>query len=93
MIVASIPDWGVTPTGDGHDRAKIAAEIDVFNGLAKRATLRRGARWVDITDLSRLAADDPTMTAEDGLHPTAAMYTLWVERILPMAREVLVNRP
>ncbi len=93
VVVISIPDWGVTPTGDGRDRARIAAEIDVFNELARRATLRRGARWVDITDLSRLAADNPSMTADDGLHPTAQMYELWVERLLPSVEEILKDVP
>jgi len=89
VVVISIPDWGVTPTGEGHNRAKVAAEIDVYNGLAKRVTRVRGARWVDITDLSRLASDNPAFTTQDGLHPTAAMYSLWVDRILPVAGEVL----
>src|SRR5688500_6989550 len=27
VIVISIPDWGVTPSADGHDRSRIAKEI------------------------------------------------------------------
>jgi lysophospholipase L1-like esterase len=29
------------------------------------------------------------MLADDGLHPSAAQYMLWMQRLLPLAREVL----
>lgn len=93
VIVISIPDWGVTPAGDDVDRNRVAVEIDVFNDLAEHRTRRYGARWVGITDLSRLALDDPTLTAPDNLHPSGPMYTLWVERILPVATEILGPQP
>src|SRR2546430_13215800 len=47
--------------------------------------LRVGARYVDITPESRHAADDPTLVASDGLHPSAKMYAAWVELALPVA--------
>src|SRR5262245_24494294 len=56
VIVLSIPDWGVTPYAAGRDRKQIAAEIDRFNAAALAETKRAGARWVDVTPASRLAA-------------------------------------
>lgn len=93
VLVISIPDWGVTPAGDDVDRARVAAEIDVFNDLAAHRARQYGARWINITDLSRLALDDPALTAPDDLHPSGPMYTLWVERILPVALEILGPQP
>lgn len=85
VIVVSIPDWGVTPfaKAQGVDASRVAAEIDAFNAAACACTLARGARWVDITGLSRGIARD--LLALDGLHPSAAQYTLWAAHVLPEA--------
>jgi lysophospholipase L1-like esterase len=31
------------------------------------------------------------MLADDGLHPSAAMYTLWTQAALPVARSLLAK--
>jgi lysophospholipase L1-like esterase len=36
-----------------------------------------------VTGVSRLAADDVTLIAGDGLHPSGKMYTEWVRLALP----------
>jgi lysophospholipase L1-like esterase len=87
VVVLSIPDWGVTPFADGRDRAGIAAAIDAFNEVARAAADRAGAHWVDVTDISREAAE--RWLAPDGLHPSGAQYARWAERVLPVARDVL----
>lgn len=79
VIVFSIPDWGVTPFAAGRDRRQIAIEIDRFNVINREETFRAGARYVDITPISRRAATDRTLVAPDGLHPSGAMYRQWVE--------------
>ena len=92
VIVVSIPDWGVTPFAEGRDRAKIAAEIDRFNAVNREVTASLGARYVDITPGSRMAATDASLTASDGLHPSGAMYGGWARAILPEALAAL-GRP
>lgn len=89
VVVLSIPDWGVTPFAAERDRAKIAAEIDLFNAVNREETERAGARYVDITPHSRQVAGDPAMTAPDGLHPSGEMYEFWARSALPAAREAL----
>ncbi|PFG75276.1 SGNH/GDSL hydrolase family protein [Tepidiforma thermophila] len=89
VVVLSIPDWGVTPFANGRDRARIAAEIDAFNEVNRAAAAGAGARWLDVTPVSREAARDPGLLAGDGLHPSAAMYARWVELLLPHARAIL----
>ena len=84
VIVVSIPDWGVTPFAEGRDRVKIAAEIDQFNAINREEAARAGAKWVDITPISR--GNDPALVAADGLHPSGKQYTEWVKRIAPLAR-------
>jgi undecaprenyl-diphosphatase len=84
VIVVSIPDWGVTPFAEGRDRAKIAREIDQFNAINREEAARAGAKWVDITPISR--GSDPALVASDGLHPSGKQYAEWVNAIAPLAR-------
>lgn len=85
VLVLSIPDWGVTPFGQGRDASAIRAAIDAFNAANKAAAEARGAHYVDVTGLSRQAAARPNWLAGDGLHPSGAMYAAWAERALPEA--------
>ena len=89
VIVLSIPDWSVTPFAAGHQRAAIATAIDRFNAVNRDETAQAGARYVDITPVSRQALQDATFIATDGLHPSGKMYTRWVELVLPTALVVL----
>lgn len=92
VIVVSIPDWGVTPFAKGRDRRKIAAEIDRFNAINREEAARAGARYADITAISRKAAKDATLVAADGLHPSGRMYSQWAGVIVPIARAALRDK-
>jgi len=91
VVVLSIPDWGATPFAEGRDRARIAAEIDRFNEANRRETDGAGARYVDVTVVSRRAgsAGSGSMTAPDGLHPSGAVYAEWARLVLPHALTAL----
>lgn len=89
VLVLSIPDWGVMPFAEGRDREQIGREIDVFNGVKRAECDAAGIPYLDITEISRGAASDPALVAEDGLHPSGAMYSLWAEAALPMAGAIL----
>jgi lysophospholipase L1-like esterase len=90
VLVVSIPDWGITRFAreQGRDQARIAAELDGYNAIARAESLRAGARFVDITSVSR---QYPEALADDGLHPSAAQYASWVDRIEPVVREALAR--
>jgi lysophospholipase L1-like esterase len=79
VVVLAIPDWGVTPFAmqSGRDRAQIATQLDAFNGSVKRIAEARGAAFVDTAAVSRERGGEVAMLAEDGLHPSVAMYALW----------------
>jgi lysophospholipase L1-like esterase len=82
VLVLSIPDWGVTPYAADRDRQQISREIDAFNAINREETGKAGARYVDITPISREAVSQPALIAEDGLHPSGGMYRRWVEAVL-----------
>jgi len=89
VFVLSIPDWGVTPFASGRDAEKIAREIDQYNAINREITLSRGIEWIDVTGISRLAKEDKTLIASDGLHPSEKMYTEWVRPATPEILKML----
>lgn len=76
VFVLSIPDYAVTPFG--RNNTEISKEIDEFNAINKRITEQTGCYYLDITPISRLAKNDIALIAQDGLHPSAKMYAMWV---------------
>ncbi len=93
VFVLSIPDWGVMPFAASRDRNKIAMEIDQYNNVNREETQQRGSLYVDVTPVSRQAKDDPSLIAEDGLHPSGNMYAAWVELALPGVKSILNQSP
>ena len=81
LIILSIPDWSAFPFAEGRDIKKISNEIDDFNAIIKRTAQENGVIFFDVTDISRLASEQPELIAEDLLHPSGEMYRLWVEKI------------
>jgi lysophospholipase L1-like esterase len=88
VVAVSIPDWGVTRFAreQGRDAMQVASELDAYDAIARDETTRANARWVDVTAVSR---EHPDLLADDGLHPSAAQYALWVDLIAPAVRAVL----
>ena len=81
VIVLSIPDWGVTPFAAGRDRDQIAREIDEYNAANKIISERYNVHYIDITPWTREAANDPSLVAADGLHPSSKEYKRWSEKL------------
>lgn len=89
VIVVSIPDYGVTPFGKQRNSNKISQEIDAYNAINKDIALQNGAKYVNITDISRLAENDISLLVSDKLHPSGKMYDLWANDLLPVASNIL----
>ena len=83
VYVVSIPDWGVTAFAKKNNRneTQIAQEIDAYNAICKEEAEKLNVKFVNITPISRLAKTDESLIANDGLHPSAKMYSLWVTEI------------
>ena len=92
VVVASVPDWGVTPFAGGRDRGAIARAVDEYNKAEQDVVRKRGARWCDVTTLSRRHGSDTAYLAGDGLHPGAAAYRAWAGVLALAAREALAGR-
>ena len=87
VMVLSIPDYGVTPAQIGFAAEVIAASIDRYNGVVQEEAARFGFEYVDVTEISRQAADDLSLIAPDNLHPSGAMYALWIELLEPLVSD------
>jgi hypothetical protein len=91
VIVLSIPDYGVTPFGSGFDQERIAREIDSFNSVKEEESARAGVNYLNITEISRKALNEPGLIASDNLHPSGEMYKQWVDLMLSKVVLVLQN--
>jgi acyl-CoA thioesterase-1 len=92
IVVVAIPEYTVTPQGANYgDPLVQRAAIQASNAAMERLAAARGIRYVDIYDISLEAEDDPSLVADDGLHPSGEQYRRWVERLLPVV-EVAIGR-
>lgn len=81
VFVLSIPDYSVTPFAKAMEREKISKEIDEYNKLNKALCIQYKVPYIEITDGSREAKSLPGLVAEDGLHPSAAVYAKWAKKL------------
>jgi lysophospholipase L1-like esterase len=89
VIIVSIPDYSVTPFVSGSNAQRVRMELEEYNRLNRKIADSLSIAYVDITDISRKAGADLSYLAADRLHPSAKMYKEWVERITPVALELL----
>ena len=81
VLIISIPDWGSSPYGVGFDRNEISNEINTFNNSLKSFANINGLKYVDVTEISRRAINEPNLIAIDNLHPSGIMYLEWAKKI------------
>ena len=90
VIVLSIPDYAFTPFGQGSSNPGLTSmQIDQYNTINREITDSYGVAYFDITPISRQGLAQPGLVASDGLHPSGAMYELWVEEVLDYVVGVL----
>lgn len=90
VVVLSIPDYAFTPFGQSTTNPEeITAEINAFNDAAKSITIASDVSFLNITDITRKGLEDPELVAIDNLHPSEKAYAEFVERLLPVALEIL----
>ena len=88
VLIISIPDWGVSPAGDGK-RVSISEAIDNFNLAQHQIAMQEGLQFLDITALSRNGLVDSSLIASDDLHFSAKMHQQWCDLIYPILLEKL----
>ena len=86
VFVLTIPDWGVTPyarTFGNGNTGTITQQINQYNTINKQESEKRFVTYIDVTPISRLAANDLSLLASDNLHPSGKMYSMWVKLLAP----------
>jgi acyl-CoA thioesterase-1 len=93
IVCVATPDYTVTPSGASYgDPAQQSATIAHANATLREACEARGIAFVpEIFEISQAALDDPSLVADDGLHPSGAQYSLWVDAIEPIVRRLLAD--
>ncbi len=90
LLVVTIPDFGVTPTGHKYARGRNIHEgIMQFNKIVTEEAHKRGLQVVDIFPISKKMGEDKSLVAKDGLHPSAKAYAEWEKLIFPAALALL----
>lgn len=89
VFVVSIPNYGVTPFAKERQPEKIREELREYDRVASEIAGEYGIPFVNITPISEIAADRSDLLAEDELHPSEAMYSLWIRELLPVTKEIL----
>ena len=93
LLVITIPDFGVTPSGARYSRGRNISEgIASFNKIIMEEAKKRDLRVVDIFPLSKQMQNNRSLVAADGLHPSAKEYAEWEKIILPVAFELLSKK-
>jgi acyl-CoA thioesterase-1 len=73
IVTVAIPDYTVTPAGaDYGDPRRQHDAIVAANATMAQLAAERGIAFVDTFDLSLRAANDRSLVADDGLHPSGA---------------------
>ncbi|WP_037325512.1 SGNH/GDSL hydrolase family protein [Salinimicrobium terrae] len=88
VFAVSIPDYGVTPFGAARAE-EIGQEIDEFNEVFQEVAKEFNVNFFNITPISRKAADQPELIAEDNLHPSGEMYRQWVNLFYEEVKQML----
>ena len=91
ILCLATPDYTVTPSGDAFGDPVLRSDAILrFNAILREACEARGIRFLpQIFEISQAARDDPSLVADDGLHPSAAQYRLWVDAIAPAVEELI----
>ncbi len=81
IIIISIPDWGYTPFGQSNDMSDISEKINLFNSSLRKFASTNDLKYVDVTEISRRAINEPNLITNDNLHPSGIMYLEWAKKI------------
>ena len=82
VVVLSIPDWSVTPFAKDRNSEEIAQAIKAYNQLKQSICEQKGVSFINITELTQLAATDRSYLTKDGLHYSKKMHQLWVKEVI-----------
>jgi len=83
VFIVSIPDYAFTPFGQQSSNPdEISMELDQYNAFSSHIADSMQITYFDITPISRQGLAQPSLVANDGLHPSDLQYTTWVKLML-----------
>lgn len=85
IYLLTIPDYSYTPFA-GRDSLRIRSEIEQYNREIRQAAVDRQLILIDVTTVSKSAGKDPSLLADDRLHPSGKQYQVWVDSVLKRVR-------
>lgn len=89
LIVVSIPDYAFTPFGQNFNPERISQELELYNNFAQTYCSDNAISYVYITDITQEGLVNTALVATDNLHPSSLAYSLFAERLWPVAIEKL----
>lgn len=95
VFVLSIPDYSVTPfiaQSEEKEANQVRAAIAYYNAINQEICASYEVDYYNITPISQEADKDTDLLAEDGLHPSAKMYNLWVAQIYEQVAQKITNK-
>lgn len=91
VIVVSIPDYSVTPFAANSDTDHIHRELRAYNTTKREISTKMGVHFFDITPISLEAKNNLSLIANDHLHPSGEMYTRWVNEVIYVQTQRLLQ--
>lgn len=86
LLVLTIPDYSVTPTGKNYASGRdVAAGIAEYNRIIADEAELRGLTVVHFARIADAMREDASLIASDGLHPSVAGHRFWEAIIHPAA--------
>jgi acyl-CoA thioesterase I len=91
IVCVATPDYTATPMGAAFgDPSQQRDGIRANNAILREACETRDIAFVpEIFELSQAAAVDPSLVADDRLHPSGAQYARWTDAIAPVVESLL----
>ena len=95
IVGIATPDYTLTPSGAAFGEPDQQSDAIIrFNAILREACESRRIPFVpDVFEISRRVLDDPSLVADDELHPSGSQYALWADAIAPVVFELLRSPP
>jgi len=93
IVTVATPDYTLTPAGGQYGDPQVQrARIVRFNLVLQEAAARHEIAFVaEPFAISAGVVAQPLLVAQDGLHPSALQYRLWVDAIAPAVGDLLAG--
>lgn len=88
IFALSIPDYWYTPFGQNYPQ-KTTEEIAWYNATKKRILTENNIKFYNITPITQKGLEQPELVAKDNLHPSALMYSLWIDEFYKDVLQIL----